>query len=1541
MIRRMIVAGFCSACFWLGAVEPTEKSLSINFAAGQQNAPNVSVVSGQGEYGVYPVVGDCWNNVSATVASNLTGFVWSDGQAVDGVTFSCQGTYWSVTAKPEHNNIMSTFLDCWSKPTWVQVDGLTQANGLSGDCTLYIYYACDGGNTIWAPSVNGTRYTYANGVVVEGDAAWGSLAVSRTGQLIEGTDYMKLDHVRLTDEGVIRLETSGNSNATVRGPFAALQFVFRSPQIAVTCNEQTGDVRIDDGAAAPSVVKNVAMGELITSTVTAIPAHGYRFSRWTGDTSIITEGSASSATISVSTDARRRLTAVFEPITPFTYALSVNFSGGRSGDTEYCPIVGSGTFGVVPVVGTCWNNVTTRVTENRGDLKWNDAVVVRGVTESNVASFWSLGTSKGVDNLFYGYMDDNNTTTFAGLTRENGFPTNCTVYIYNSTDSKNLYFRPMTVNGTTYTFVDNAVKPGTTRWGSTTKAQNNVLELGGDYLRIDNVLIPESGTIQIAPYHTGFTAQTARGGVAAIQIVFDMSAEYAVRASCDPERGTVQFNDDLAGSAVEAVGSHNGAFQTTLRAIPAPGFVFSRWAGNTGVIIGSLEASEVLVASQLPVRLTALFEPDTMPFTATWIGEGERGNLADPANWRCLASGGNVLPNTLPGDRTDVTIAGNVVFDWPEGQTLAFRSLTMNCTLTDDCDWRGLDARGFSGTVDVNGHVLAVDSLAGAGTITDSSAGETPGELRITVAEGQTVTNATMAITGGVRVVKDGVGLFVAAKSDQSYTGGTDITAGAFMLATKQHPMGVGDGTQNVTVRAGATLQIGNQVSSSGCVYNYIDLAGTIRVSGTAEGDAWNTANFWHNAISLADDARIEGGWFWLGHNQLTRTLALNGHTLTLHLTTGEAYVTYLKTDSTGGKIVVDAGSVQVWDTDSFPATLFEFQGAAYAFLGGNLNVTDFKYATNKWRTHGSATQVFVSGTYHAGLNRPPMQLQDGAILDLSEQTGSWSAAGQAATSGANNRTFTTPGQVTFAPGATVRVDVGERELVAGLKLVQWTTAPSDDVSFELTPPRDGVSLDHNEYELFVSVDTEPIIGVWTGAGDPANPADSANWACTNKLGQAVEGRLPVQQTHVVLPEGGTFNFPAAAAIVCKDVQLPTTLGGDSDLSGLVGPCVGTIDLQGHSLTMSQLAGQVTVTDTSTGTPGEFHVNVPAGSTVNNTTYALTGNLRLVKDGAGTLVVSKQNQSYLGGTEVAAGMLQLGTNQNPMGTGDGSKDVMVRAGATIDINRCYSSTTGIYNYLDLAGTIRISGTKEGDAWNTAYYWHNAISLAADARIEGGWFYFGHNQLTRTLSLNGHTLTLHLTTGEAFVANFVADSTGGQLIVDAGSLQVNTLDDFSLVDVEFQNAAYIFLSGQGVPVKDFKYALNKWRTHAGATQVFVFGTYHVGLNRPPILLQNGATLDLSKQTDCWTADGQAPVTGDNNRTFTTPGKVSFEPGAQIVVDLGTREFFQNERVKVVAWNAAPEGTTFRLTPERMKDLKLVVNDEGLWVFREGGLVVIFR
>ena len=1536
MKKTLLVASILVTGLFAWAEGPCEKSISINFSGGQRSDNHVCPMSGSETYGAYPVVGDNWNNVPTHVTTGLTGLKDGEGHVLEGVTESnTTGCNWSLGAGASANNIFYGYLDDGSTTT---LTGLTHENGFSSTCTVYVYFSNDGSNTFTPLAVNGVEYTFADGVVKQGSTAWGSNSYSKNNSLVLGGDYLKVENVTMPADGTLVIAPKTGIPGARCG-IAAIQVVFFSPQVVASCDPYEGAVSIDGAAASATATKDAEMGELLAATLVATPAPGYRFVRWDGETASLTsESSPNAAQVNVETYGRSALKAVFELVDPYTYALSVNFSGGRGNDNTLCAMSGTDSYGAFPVAGNNWNNISTHVTSNLATLKWNDGIVLFGITESNTSgNNWALGSSVGANNLFYSYLDDGSSTTFTGFTRARGFPATCTVYVYNSTDTKNIAFLPMSVNGVAYTFAGGEVKPGTSNWGATAKAQGNALELGGDYLAIENVPVPADGTLVIAP-HGAMNTNVSRGGVAAIQVAFEVPATFTVRASCDATMGTVQFGTGAPGAAVAVTGTHAAEFSTTLRAIPAAGYTFSHWAGGTPAIDGSAENAEVTVRTQLPIQLTAVFMPDTVPLTATWKGQGTRGDLADPANWDCRNRSGGVIDGAVPTDRTDVTVSGTVIFDWPEGQTLACRSLAMACELADDCDWRGFGEIGFTGTVDLKSHALTVGSLYGTGTITNTSTSGEPSVVHVVVDEGETATNTGVVLTGAIRLVKEGVGSFTVAASNQTYTGGTDITAGTFVLGTNVHPMGPGDGTKNVMVRAGAMLDIGNMFSSTGAVYNYIDLAGTIRVSGTAENNAWNADNYWHNAITLAGDATITGGWFYFGHGTLTRTLTLNGHTLTLNFTTGESYAINLRTDETGGRIAVTAGSLQTSNNVDFSTVDVDFTGNAYVFLASDCLVRDFTYAVNKWRTHGAATQMFVGGRYTVGQYRPPVTLLDGATLDLSSQTSCWNADGTPAATGANNRTITQPGRVLFADGATIKVNIGEREVSSGLKLAQWTVKPNN-VTFEFSTPIEGASLAYNEYELYVSVDSQPVIGVWTGKGDPANPLDPANWACTNKLGQAVAGALPVSQTSVTIPEGSVFNCPATSPLVCKDVYLPSVLSGDCDWSGIDAPLFGTLDLQGRKLTLSHLSGDFIITDSSSGTPGELHLAVAEGASLNNAAIPFTGNLRLVKDGAGTLTVSKANQSYTGGTEVAAGTLVLGTATHPMGTGDGSRDVVVRKGATVDINRCYNSNTCIYNYIDLAGTIRIVGTKEGDSWNTAYCWHNAITLADNATIAGGWFYFGHGTLPRTLTLNNHTLTLNLTTGEIFANRLSTDATGGRIVVNAGGVQTAADIDFSTVDVDFTGNAYVFLSNDCF-VKDFSYAVNKWRTHGGATQVYVNGTYTAGTYRPPTTLKNGATLDLSAQTDVWSAKGQAATTGANNRTITTPGKVSFAPGG-VQVKLGARDFPERQKVKIVDWDGAPEGTSFKPTTETMDRIVLKVADDGLYAYNEGGLVLIVR
>lgn len=59
---------------------------------------------------------------------------------------------------------------------------------------------------------------------------------------------------------------------------------------------------------------------------------------------------------------------------------------------------------------------------------------------------------------------------------------------------------------------------------------------------------------------------------------------------------------------------------------------------------------------------------------------------------------------------------------------------------------------------------------------------ETPGVLRVDVAEGAAATNETVAVGGSLKVVKEGAGAFAACAANAFYTGGTVVDAGTFTV---------------------------------------------------------------------------------------------------------------------------------------------------------------------------------------------------------------------------------------------------------------------------------------------------------------------------------------------------------------------------------------------------------------------------------------------------------------------------------------------------------------------------------------------------------------------------------------------------------------------------------------------------------------------------------------------------------------------------------------------------------------------------------------
>ncbi len=143
-----------------------------------------------------------------------------------------------------------------------------------------------------------------------------------------------------------------------------------------------------------------------------------------------------------------------------------------------------------------------------------------------------------------------------------------------------------------------------------------------------------------------------------------------------------------------------------------------------------------------------------------------------------------------------------------------------------------------------------------------------------------------------------------------------------------------------------------------------------------------------------------------------------------------------------------------------------------------------------------------------------------------------------------------------------------------------------------------------------------------------------------NSAGDAARVIEVTGETAIQLKEG---EMPVCSSIVLSGI---VTLTADCDWRGLgtvVVPDGVIIDLHGHDLLIkgctTEPGAQGTFADSVSG--GRLRVEVAENDVFVNDRVGLSGNLRLVKEGAGTFVVAKNGQSYYGGTEVAGGVMRL------------------------------------------------------------------------------------------------------------------------------------------------------------------------------------------------------------------------------------------------------------------------------------------------------------
>ena len=1009
--KLMAVAAICVAAV-LPLLAGTGKSISINFAGPRDLPANpgdsaFSAVSGSALFGALPVAGDNWNNFQTHSSTHGSGVAsassikLNDGTVAAGVSASWNASCtYSVSESSTTDNIFNSFLDGSDAQT-LTLSGLTAENGFPSTCTVYIYCTSDRSGAVFCPkTVNGTTYTYANGAVTAGTTSWGSCTFAQNKKLVLGGDYLKIDGVAITD-GTMTISYAAASDGTSTKYHGSLSAV-----------------QIDFGERSD-------------------------------------------------------------------YTLSVNFSGGQNeNDKDYGPVSGTDTYGAVPVAGDYWNNTYAREQEAQTGFLWNDGVAHPGsVTFAHTCNHtWANGTTVTSGNLFYSYLDDSaHSCSISGLTAANGFPGYCWVYVYLSTDNRSRTFEPVTVNGVTYTYSANIVQEGNGAWGSSANAVDNTLVHGGDYLKIGPVLLEDTGgRVDVSVVNLG-NKKKYRGAIAAVQVAVPVPTTFTVTATSEGQ-GTVAIGQGAPGATVSVDGTFGTPVETTLTATAAAGYLFDHWEGPVGLIAsGTASDATVSVRTSMPAEFKAVFLRDDVVATATWTGAGTAGDLSDTNNWLCANSSGVTIEGGLPGADTTIIIAGQTAFSFPENASLTYHAIRFdNVQLTADVNWNGIDltkvASGSS--IDLCGNDLEMTALNGsvinAWSVTDSSAQGSGGKFILTVAEGEEFVNGIISDNGGIvfsgslRFVKEGTGAYRVHRAGQTYTGGTHVKAGTVICdiwtanAANRNPFGIGDKTQTIRIEKGAVLDFNTNINGS--IYNY-ELGGTIKVRGANQSAAWDTdfSNTWMQDIVLIDDATIEGGWLHFGSNDANDygELNLNGKTLTVEINVGsdnncQCYARNLRVTQTGTiKInAASAGALQISADDAdFSAANLQFEGNAFLFLAGNntgsILVRDFAYTDtrNYWAAHKhTARKVVVGGVYEAGAYRPPVELNNGATLDLSGVSDSWNATGHTGNISKNDTYISNnPGQVTFASGATIAVDLGGRAFGHGkTKVVNWSTPPTD-----------------------------------------------------------------------------------------------------------------------------------------------------------------------------------------------------------------------------------------------------------------------------------------------------------------------------------------------------------------------------------------------------------------------------------------------------------------------------------------------------------------
>ena len=864
-------------------------------------------------------------------------------------------------------------------------------------------------------------------------------------------------------------------------------------------------------------------------------------------------------------------------------------------------------------------------------------------------------------------------------------------------------------------------------------------------------------------------------------------------------------------------------------------------------------------------------------------------------------------------------------------------NITESLTLTADADWRsqGVVTVPSGVTVDVNGHTLWLAGLAGGGSFTSSVASApfvslTSSGAGASVLDGSNYfydgTTASDAFTSTKRAIFN-----VPSLSDESplcidYDFGTATAVNMYRLT---NPSG-----QKATERAPRNWTF----------------------HGSADGQGW----------TLLDTRTDEADW----KDGEVRTYVFSNTTAYRHYRisfteTARDTATYLQFRSleyghVGNQLRLDAANTAGFSTSSISVSSdvdvilhgcgaipfsLDLRGLGKLTLDGTLDLAGFLIkvdaidgvgtVTTSGEVPDGTTPLTTNGTYSAcDDNDEDLSSSFNSSYPLSyafdDNASTYALIEDSDDYSVNiDYDFGTPTPVNRYTVAIGTSDKLKKRAPRTWKIygsndgVTWTELDSKDVLDSPGPVTYGPLGDF-------SFDNDTAYRHYRFAFINAGNADSGHGG--NKELAELEYYYKGEGNYIAVENAGLASSDASSISLLNGVEIcnaeDITLADTLSLPGF--SVKGVIDLNGHDLTLTRLAGDATITDSSTST-GRLHVAVASG-TEENTGVSLTGGLRLVKEGTGKLVMTKGAQSYSGGTEVSAGTLAFGVDGSSLPLGVSKSEVLVAKDGTFDLNGFKDMDT--YLFTLAGGTIGNYGANLGSSASKSL---TQLKLTADSTFAVSnqvFFGFSDNGTSSNddavLDLGGHTLSVGIAS-DSILRVYNATALNGKIeVAGDGQLLVGGTYGLLATNVDFAVSSDLRLA-VAMQVRDYE-PRHTGNLNASSHGVLnVYGTfiptsdYFYGCT-----MMDGSTIDLSSRANALslTSAGTAGQTD-----------ITFEANATVAVKLGERRVSRS--APIVTWTSEtkPANGVMFIRGDADRVYSVSAQDDGLYA--ASGFMIIFK